>query len=1386
MISVKNGVFFVSFSELNMDHPSYKIQNDCQHRNLIVYQESVKSRFVDELVAKESAPYAWDEPNKKRRRLVVEVLPDQDHPLSRAGGTHEIKTIHHVPVDFDQIGYLHRVRLKASLCSQGVDRLLIFEVFANGPTRVLRISEENFQEETEQFTLLAGSESESYPYLHISLRLPGICVSMCNQSPQELLYASLVDVHLDYLISKNESELTLSVDDLQIDNQLYRTPQPVAFVKTSNLFKEDEEEVSSDESPLLKLSLKRNTAIDSIGYIRCLQIHIAECDIAIETKIGFALEQWVLSLYEIFNNMQSSQQSDEKVSGAKQLEQPVIICSDGVLPALPDKKLGETGSDRMVFLEQFNINPILIRLTFTPISDLPKHMQSHWSRRMVFRAAIALARLEHAPLCLNGLRASSAFLTRGNFLSKAIEHFTSISRHQLISQLVGAKVDYVGTQGTLFNDLMSGEEFEDTRAMTRQDRGPNLFRGGFGATSKLSEAGASSIATLSTTDNAYLKQREQGMQSRSENVGDGFLKGVKSLGWGMLKGVTGLVSEPATALSEPEASPSSVGRGILGGVTGLLSKPVVGVLDFVSKTAEGVRNAGTAAVKVSRKRFPRFFSASGVLHSYDAHQSEGALLLYSVAGGAFEHEWYMWHCGLEQARPCTKFLIASSQHLIYLDMSDPDRYADLSKLPFVHLALISAIKPVSSNKILIVGQEHRSNGGHPTQMTLTVQNAQYRDEVVQQAIQQVNNFSINAQSASFRHPRRTLFMEDISGHQLLTPPNNAQPSFSSSSSSSSNSSNSSSSSLSNSSSIQSHTDLTPDYGFVVSLRDIRFIKRQPSGVENGVFIVITCRGGISLCPLHFDASPQQSAPERVATFLWALSKLAYIDRSPTDPFVTSVEFPKPPLLPDSLEGFENDPQQLENAELERVRTVIAPPTTTWMDTFSKMTQYARAATDRVWAFGSADGPIDFEKQQTSSPPLDLLALDDDFEMLSPSNSLSTSGEKERTSAVQSSVETRTSMVNLTHSPTAKRKKLLENYQSPKERGKTISKEEWESWDLSCSSSSSSSSCSSSSSSSCSSKTSMSFKQFRQRVFYSGVDPSIRRSVWKYLLGYWEWGSSPSQRAQVDLEKKRAYEQIKQQWESISDEQASHFAIYRSMIHQIEKDVKRTDRTLQWFKDENSPYIKALDSILRTYGFFNFDLGYVQGMNDLLSPILVVMEGSEHEAFWCFKAVMDRAAPNFYREQKALKHQMKQLCDILELIDPQLHSYLDDINALGMYFSFRWLLCQFKREFSLDDVLVIWEVFWSNHWDCKQLHLFFALAILQQVRTHIMSESLSFDMLLRYINDLQGKLNREQLLSSMAKLYQKFVALTPNENQRQAILQPFTDKQDMSALLKQRS
>lgn len=91
------------------------------------------------------------------------------------------------------------------------------------------------------------------------------------------------------------------------------------------------------------------------------------------------------------------------------------------------------------------------------------------------------------------------------------------------------------------------------------------------------------------------------------------------------------------------------------------------------------------------------------------------------------------------------------------------------------------------------------------------------------------------------------------------------------------------------------------------------------------------------------------------------------------------------------------------------------------------------------------------------------------------------------------------------------------------------------------------------------------------------------------------------------------------------------------VRAIEKDVHRTDRTIPIFMGEDIPHpdpdspfadvgtnvhLEQMKDMLLTYNEYNKDLGYVQGMSDLLAPIYAVMQ-DDAVAFWAFVTFMDR-------------------------------------------------------------------------------------------------------------------------------------------------------------------
>uniref|UniRef100_A0A7N0ZYH8 TBC1 domain family member 15 n=1 Tax=Kalanchoe fedtschenkoi TaxID=63787 RepID=A0A7N0ZYH8_KALFE len=266
---------------------------------------------------------------------------------------------------------------------------------------------------------------------------------------------------------------------------------------------------------------------------------------------------------------------------------------------------------------------------------------------------------------------------------------------------------------------------------------------------------------------------------------------------------------------------------------------------------------------------------------------------------------------------------------------------------------------------------------------------------------------------------------------------------------------------------------------------------------------------------------------------------------------------------------------------------------------------------------------------------------------------------------------------------------------------------------------------------------------RKRIFYGGIEHKLRKEIWGFLLGYYADDSTYAEREYLRAVKKSEYETIKNQWQSISPEQAKRFTKFRERRGLIEKDVVRTDRALPFYDGDDNPNVTTLHDILLTYSFYNFDLGYCQGMSDLLSPILFATL-DESESFWCFVALMERLGPNFNRDQNGMHSQLFALGKLVELLDSPLHNYFKQNDCLNYFFCFRWVLIQFKREFEYEKTMRLWEVLWTHHLS-EHLHLYVCVAILKRYRKKIIGEQMDFDTLLKFINELSGHIDLDAVL-----------------------------------------
>ncbi|TKC53725.1 hypothetical protein EI555_018468, partial [Monodon monoceros] len=292
-------------------------------------------------------------------------------------------------------------------------------------------------------------------------------------------------------------------------------------------------------------------------------------------------------------------------------------------------------------------------------------------------------------------------------------------------------------------------------------------------------------------------------------------------------------------------------------------------------------------------------------------------------------------------------------------------------------------------------------------------------------------------------------------------------------------------------------------------------------------------------------------------------------------------------------------------------------------------------------------------------------------------------------------------------------------------------------------------------------------ELKARIFSGGLSPSLRREAWKFLLGYLSWeGSAEEHKAHV-RKKTDEYFRMKLQWKSVSPEQERRNSLLRGYRSLIERDVSRTDRNNKFYEGPENPGLGLLNDILLTYCMYHFDLGYVQGMSDLLSPILYVTQ-NEVDAFWCFCGFMELVHGNFEESQETMKRQLGQLLLLLRVLDPPLCDFLDSQDSGSLCFCFRWLLIWFKREFPFPDVLRLWEVLWTGL-PGPNLHLLVACAILDMERDTLMLSGFGSNEILKHINELTMKLSVEDVLTRAEALYRQLTACRELPHNVQEIL-----------------
>ncbi|CAH0058909.1 unnamed protein product [Clonostachys solani] len=301
-------------------------------------------------------------------------------------------------------------------------------------------------------------------------------------------------------------------------------------------------------------------------------------------------------------------------------------------------------------------------------------------------------------------------------------------------------------------------------------------------------------------------------------------------------------------------------------------------------------------------------------------------------------------------------------------------------------------------------------------------------------------------------------------------------------------------------------------------------------------------------------------------------------------------------------------------------------------------------------------------------------------------------------------------------------------------------------------------------------------EVKERIFHGGLDPNdgVRKEAWLFLLGVYDWyGTTDERKAQIASLRDSYYKLKLSWWDRLEgdggDGETGEW--WREQRARIEKDVHRTDRNVPIFQGEDTPHpdpsspfaevgtnvhLEQLKEMLLTYNEYNKDLGYVQGMSDLLAPIYAVVQ-DDAIAFWAFQKFMDRMERNFLRDQSGMRNQLLTLDQLVHFMDPKLWEHLEKADSTNFFFFFRMVLVWYKREFEWTDVLRLWETLWTDYYSAN-FHLFIALAILEKHRDVIMTHLQAFDEVLKYVNELSNTIDLESTLIRAETLFRKYQRL----------------------------
>ncbi|DBA73312.1 TPA: hypothetical protein ACH3X1_011364 [Trebouxia sp. C0004] len=246
----------------------------------------------------------------------------------------------------------------------------------------------------------------------------------------------------------------------------------------------------------------------------------------------------------------------------------------------------------------------------------------------------------------------------------------------------------------------------------------------------------------------------------------------------------------------------------------------------------------------------------------------------------------------------------------------------------------------------------------------------------------------------------------------------------------------------------------------------------------------------------------------------------------------------------------------------------------------------------------------------------------------------------------------------------------------------------------------------------------------RELAWSGTPGDLRPLCWQLLLGYLP--PNRDRREQILARKRREYRDMVPEYYDIANNDRSEEEM--GALRQVSVDVPRTAPGVAFFHE--APVQKCLERILYIWGIRHPASGYVQGINDLVTPFLAAllsqhfdgpmelwdietlseetMYAVEADAYWMLCKMLDGIQDHYTNAQPGIQRTVFKLKELVRRIDEPMCQHMETEGLEFLQFSFRWVNCLLLREIPFQLGLRLWDTYLAEGPGMKEF-LIYALA-----------------------------------------------------------------------------